>query len=258
MNIFDLTGKRVVLFGGAGYLGSATACALLDLGASLVVADIFPEHTKKNTAELEANPRCKLIPCDLNDAAQIRAAYDACEKAFGGMDTLINMATYGSSNSIEKMTDEEWATGIEGTLNTTFRTIREAIPYLAKNEKSSIVNTASMYGIVSPDPRIYGDSGQNNPPNYGAAKAAVLQLTRYCAGHLAAKGIRVNSVTPGPFPDERKLPPEEFLKQLENKTMLGRVGRRNEIAGAYCYLVSDAASFTTGANITVDGGWTAW
>ncbi len=258
MNIFDLSGKYAVVFGGGGYLGSATVRAMLDLGAKVVVADSFPEFAKNNIVQFEGDPNCVLFKCDISDTSQVRGAYDKCVEAFGGFNSLINLATFGASNSIDKMTDEEWSTGIEGTLNTTFRAIREAIPYFEKNEQSCIVNTGSMYGMVSPDYRIYGNSGQNNPPNYGAAKAAVIQLTKYCAGHLAPKGIRVNSVTPGPFPDHRKLPPEEFLRELSNKTMLGRVGTNKEIAGAFCYLISDSATFTTGANIVVDGGWTSW
>lgn len=258
MSVFDLSGKNIVLFGGAGYLGSATAAALLEQGASLVVADMFPAHSKENTAPFADHPRCLLFPCDMRDKAQVQAAYTACAQTFGPMGTLINMVAFGAAENLEDMTDEAWNLGIEGSLNTTFRAIREAVPHLADQPGSSIVNTSSMYGMVSPDPRIYGDSGQNNPANYGAAKAGVLMLTKYCAAHLAPKGIRANCVTPGPFPDDVKLPPADFLRQLEQKTMLGRVGRREEIAGAYCYLVSDAASFTTGANIVVDGGWTAW
>lgn len=259
MSIFDLSEKKIAFFGGAGYLGSATVSALLELGASVVVADLFPPHTKKNIAAFEEHPRCVFQSCDMRDVSQIRAVYEACVRSFGGMNVMVNTATFGGPPvSVEQMTDDEWALGIEGSLNTAFRAIREATPFLEKNKQSCIVNTASMYGMVSPDPRIYGDSGQNNPANYGAAKAGVLMLTKYCAAHLAPKGIRVNCVTPGPFPDERKLPPKAFLHQLEGKTMLGRVGKRQEIAGAYCYLASDASSFTTGANIVVDGGWTAW
>ena len=258
MNIFDLSEKRIVIFGGGGYLGSATAKAMLELGAKVVIADFFPEHTKNNTAQFENNPNCVLFRCDMHDAAQIRAAYDMCIQAFGSFNTLVNMVAAGPAKPIDRMTDEEWTEGLEGTLNSTFRSIREAVPYFERNKGGVIVNTGSMYGMVSPDYKIYGASGQNNPANYGAAKAAVIMLTKYCAGHLAPKGIRTNCVTPGPFPDDRKLPPEEFLRELSNKTMLGRVGKNSEIAGAYCYLVSDAATFTTGANIVVDGGWTAW
>lgn len=258
MGIFDLSGKQAVVFGGAGYLGAATVRALIELGAKVVIADMFPPYARANVAGLADDPHCALVTCDLRDAAQIRAAYDTCVERFGGFNTMINMATFGASNSIENMTDEEWATGIEGSLNSAFRALREAIPYLTRSGNGCIVNTGSMYGVVSPDYRIYGESGQNNPANYGAGKAAVIQLTRYAAAHLAPKNIRVNSVTPGPFPDDRKLPPVEFLQKLSEKTMLGRVGKSGEIAGAYCYLVSDAASFTTGHNLVVDGGWTTW
>lgn len=257
--LFDLSEKKAVVFGGAGYLGYAASIALLELGAKVVVADTFPPYTKENAAKLEKHPNCTLIPCDLGDSSQIRAAYDGCAKAYGGFNTLVNMVGGGPANNLEKMTDDEWSSGLEISLNTTFRAIREAVPYLETSPNgSSIVNTGSMYGMVSPDYRIYSTSGQNNPANYGAAKAAVIMLTKYCAGHLAPKKIRVNCVTPGPFPDERKLPPEDFLNNLSQKTMLGRVGVSREIAGAYCYLVSDAASFTTGINLVVDGGWTAW
>ena len=257
MGIFDLSNKRAVVFGGAGYLGAATVRALLELGAKVIVADMFPPYAKENAAGLEGE-NCRLVPCDLRDAAAIRGAFDACVAAFGGCNVMINLATFGAANALERMTDEEWAAGIEGTLNCSFRALRESIPYLEKSGNGCIVNTGSMYGVVSPDYRIYGESGQNNPPNYGAAKAGVIMLTKYAAAHLAPKHIRVNSVTPGPFPDDRKLPPEEFLNKLSEKTMLGRVGKASEIAGAFCYLVSDAASFTTGANLVVDGGWTAW
>jgi gluconate 5-dehydrogenase len=115
-----------------------------------------------------------------------------------------------------------------------------------------------MYGIVSPDYRIYGKSGQNNPAVYGMGKAAVMSLTRYAAAHLAPMNIRVNCVSPGPVPEPSKNPPEEFMEQLAGKTMLGRVGKSEDIAGAFVYLLSDAASFVAGECICVDGGWTKW
>jgi len=261
MSIFSLSEKCVVAFGGAGYLGAASVEAMLDLGASVLVADRFPDYTQEHTRRLTAYPNCRLFSCDAGRPEDIRAAFDACVSAFGRVTSVVNFIAFGppgGSKPLEECDDELFRIGLEGTAGVMFRVLREAVPYLAGNESSSIVNTSSMYGLVSPDPYIYGTSGQNNPVYYGAGKAAVAQLTRYAAGHLAKKGIRVNTVTPGPFPDARKLPPQEFLDELSKKTMLGRIGTSAEIAGAYCYLISDAASFVTGSNIVVDGGWTAW
>lgn len=257
-NIFSMEGKKVVVFGGSGYLGSASVKAMIDLGAKVVVADKFPEYTKDHADELAKLPNCVLFECDITDTNSVRAAYDKCVSAFGGFNAMANLVSFGYMASIDKMTDEQFRLGVEGNLTHQFRAIREAIPYFEKIGGGAIVTTGSMYGVVSPDPRIYGNSGQNNPCNYGPNKAGVIQLTRYAAGHLADKNIRVNCVIPGPFPDSRKLPPEAFLKELSNKTMIGRVGRSEEIAGAFCFLLSEASTFMTGSAVTVDGGWTAW
>jgi len=257
-NIFSLENKKVVVFGGAGYLGSAAVKAMVDLGAKVVVADMFPDFDTARASELAKLPNVTLFPCDVNSSEQIRAAYDKCIEVYGSFNAMVNLVFFGAPANIEVMTDEQFEIGVRGCVTHQFRAIREAIPYFEKAGGGSIVTTGSMYGVVSPDPRIYGTSGQNNPCNYGPTKAAVIQLTRYAAGHLADKNIRVNCVIPGPFPEDKFLPPEEFLRELSNKTMLGRVGKSPEIAGAFCYLVSDAASFCTGSAVTVDGGWTAW
>jgi len=115
-----------------------------------------------------------------------------------------------------------------------------------------------MYGVVSPDPRIYGDSGYDNPPNYGAGKAAIIQFTRYAACHLAAKGIRVNAISPGPFPNPKVQENKWFISNLKNKVPLGRIGQPGDLKGAVVFLASEGSSYITGQNIVVDGGWTVW
>jgi NAD(P)-dependent dehydrogenase (short-subunit alcohol dehydrogenase family) len=120
-------------------------------------------------------------------------------------------------------------------------------------------DVASMYGTVSPDPRIYGASGSNNPPFYGAAKAGLIQLTRYLACHLAASNIRVNSVSPGAFPpDSIRRNQPDFHAELCAKTPLGRIGVPREVAEPIVFLLGAAASYITGANLPIDGGWTVW
>jgi NAD(P)-dependent dehydrogenase (short-subunit alcohol dehydrogenase family) len=124
---------------------------------------------------------------------------------------------------------------------------------------ASVVNIASMYGSVSPDPSIYGTSGANNPPSYGAAKAGLIQFTKYAACHLAAEGIRVNCISPGPFPAKRYLDQDpEFKGRLQKKVPMGRTGDPQELQGPLLFLASDASSYVTGINLPVDGGWTAW
>lgn len=256
--LFSMADKVVVITGGSGYLGSALTEGFLAQDARVIVADLARTEEQLAALQEKAGGRLRFVACDIAQTDSIRAMLKESAAIWGQIDVLINCATYGALNPIEKMTDEEWNRGLDGAVGTAFRCTREVIPYFTKQGGGAIVNFASMYGMVSPDPRIYGTSGQNNPVNYGAGKAAVIQLTRYCAAHLADRNIRVNSVTPGPFPNDVKGPPQAFLDELCKKTMLGRVGKPREIVGAVIYLASDAASFTTGANIVVDGGWTAW
>jgi NAD(P)-dependent dehydrogenase (short-subunit alcohol dehydrogenase family) len=116
-----------------------------------------------------------------------------------------------------------------------------------------------MYGMVSPDPSIYRDSGKNNPAHYGATKAGMIQLTRYLACHLSPGRVRVNCVSPGPFPDTDVDPGiPEFYDKLAAKVPMGRSGNPEEAAGPVVFLLSEAASYVNGANLAVDGGWTAW
>lgn len=121
-----------------------------------------------------------------------------------------------------------------------------------------IVNFSSIQGIVPVDPGIFGDSGLNTPANYVSGKAGVIQFTRYSAINLANKGIRVNCITPGSFPNPKELENSGFIRELNGQTILGRVGRPEEIVGAVILLASEASSYMTGANVVVDGGWTAW
>jgi gluconate 5-dehydrogenase len=129
---------------------------------------------------------------------------------------------------------------------------------MLKKTKGVIINTTSMYGHVAPDHRIYDGIEFANPPSYGAAKAGVLQLTKYLASFLSPHGIRVNAVSPGPFPFLETLKNKEFKESLESKNMLGRVGEPDDLKGAFALLASDASKYMTGQNICVDGGWTAW
>ena len=257
--LFSLQNKNVVLTGGCGNLGRVMARHLLDYGANLFIADVI------DTPIPELDGTVHYLKCDLSNTESIRWMFEKVVEIGGSLDVLINNAAYGGGAGGKKMTktrmedfdDETWAYGLDGTVGVTFRCIRESLPFFRKNGHGSIVNIASMYGIVAPDHSIYGDTGNNSPVTYGAGKAGVVQLTKYTASYVAKDGIRVNSITPGPFPKVSATDPT-LLKILQGKTMLGRTGDPNELAGALILLCSDASSFMTGANIVVDGGWTAW
>lgn len=258
--IFSLTNKVVVLTGGSGYLGSAVVSGLLELGAIVASIDTapFPPSVKLTCPE-----NLHEFMCDLSNTASITTTFASISERLGTIDALVNCAVYGAGygpkdTAFESITDEIFSIGVDGALGSVFRVTRAVLPYMSKERGGSIVNFGSMYGVVSPDPRIYGQSGQNNPPAYGAGKAAVIQLTRYCAAHLAEKNIRVNCIIPGPFPRLDRINDPNFLKHLEGKTMLGRVGSPKEIVGPVALLCSSASSFMTGTSVTVDGGWTAW
>ncbi|WP_116777677.1 SDR family oxidoreductase, partial [Bacillus thuringiensis] len=174
------------------------------------------------------------------------------------IDILINNAYFGAGKTIEEMTESEWETGIDGSINNVFRVTKKALQYMLPKNKGNIINISSMYGVVSPDPSIYGDSGFNNPPNYGAGKAAIIQFTRYLACHYGLKGIRANSISPGPFPNTEVQKNKEFIRNLKKKTALGRIGNPQELQGLIVFLASNASSYVTGQNICIDGGWTSW
>jgi len=256
--IFSLEGKNIVLTGGLGNLGRVMAKYLVEYGASLYL----PVRTDRIIEGLDGNVH--YIKCDLSQTQSVRMMFEQVKSLGGSLDVLVNNAAYGGgaggkpslAKRLEDFDDEKWMLGLDGTAGVTFRCIREAIPYF--EGKGSVVNIASMYGIVSPDHLIYGDTGANSPVPYGAGKAAIIQLTRYCASYLAKDGIRVNCISPGPFPATGPETNMEFMKKLCAKTMLGRTGAAHELAGPLLLLASDASSFMTGSNIVVDGGWTAW
>ena len=256
--LFDMTGKICVVMGGIGYLGSECVKALKDFGATVVSADLRLEEDRWENAAHVAD---LYLACDVSSTESIRQTFQTVANRYGRIDVLVNSASYGAGfgkgSQLEYMDDDVFYKGVDGTVGVVFRTMREVTPHM-KAHGGSIINFGSMYGIVAPDLRIYGDNPQKQPPNYGAGKGGVDQITRYAASALSEYGIRVNAVTPGPFPHPTNQTDVEFNKKLENKTMMGRFGQNYEIAGPVLLLASDASSFMTGSNICVDGGWTAW
>jgi len=195
--------------------------------------------------------------CDIKDGDSMLKAIESVLDKEKRIDAIINNAFYVEGNNPEELDNTQWNISIDGTLNTLFRSIRAIVPVFRKMKGGSIINVSSMYGLVAPDFDVYdGLSQLLSPPHYGAGKAGVIQLTKYYASYLGKEGIRVNCISPGPFPSYTVQQNKEFIKRLEKKTALHRIGLPEEIGGIFTFLVSDASSFVTGQNFIVDGGWT--
>lgn len=259
-DLFSLAGKNIVVTGGTGHLGTAICEGLANCGANVMIVSRNEEKCRDLASQLNLkyNVNCQGYEMDISDSHSISHTFEKIVSYSHTIDVLVNNAYYGASGSIEQMTEQEWVLGIDGTINSVFRTTKVALPYMLLQNQGNIINISSMYGVVSPDPSIYGDSGFNSPPNYGAGKAAVLQFTRYIACHYGVKGIRANCISPGPFPDERVQQNKEFVQNLIKKTALGRIGKPADLQGVVVFLASNASSYVTGQNICVDGGWTSW
>jgi NAD(P)-dependent dehydrogenase (short-subunit alcohol dehydrogenase family) len=215
--------------------------------------------------ELELDSRSSFaVAFDVGDPEQCRGAVAQVANRIDKLDGIVNCAHSGRIGTVETARDEDFDSACRQNLTGPFAIVQAALPLLREAGRrlvggASVVNVASMYGRVSPDPRIYGTSGKNSPPYYGSAKAGLIQLTRYLAIHLGPDRIRVNSVSPGPFPPSSIAQTNpEFHTRLCEKTPLGRIGVADELVGPVLFLLSDAASFVTGADLAVDGGWTAW
>jgi gluconate 5-dehydrogenase len=256
-NIFDIKNKTVLITGGYGYLGSGISKALIDLDALVIVLGRDEEKGHKLSNEVSYKENIFFYKCDVSDYNNIKSVFEKIKKEQDTIDILINNASYGSSKKFEEFEEEEWKNGIDGTINNYFRVTKSFLPLL-KKPGAKIINIASMYGMVSPDPKIYGNSGFDNPANYGAGKAAIIQFTKYLAVHLAKDGINVNCISPGPFPSKKVQENKKFIEQLNSKVPLNRIGQPNELIGAVLLLASDASSYINGHNLVVDGGWTIW
>jgi NAD(P)-dependent dehydrogenase (short-subunit alcohol dehydrogenase family) len=257
---FRLEGRTALVTGAAGYLGSAMVAALAEAGAALYLNGRNPGPLEAQRDALRARGHeAEILPFDIMDGAARAEALSRLAR----LDVLVNNAYTGRPGTIAMATAEDFAKAFESGVTAAFDFTRQSLPALRTAVRAaggaSVINISSMYGHVSPDPRLYGESGLNSAPWYGAAKGGLLQLTRYMACHLAPERIRVNAISPGPFPRTQiSAGQSDFVERLSQKVPMGRIGQAEEIAGPLLFLASDAASYVTGINLPVDGGWTAW
>lgn len=262
--LFRLDGRVAFVSGAGGHLGRSIVAALAEAGATVVANGRTPEKLDRLKSALAGDGHhIETMAFDVTEIAAVDRNFSEITARHGSLDVLINNAYAGEPGSVASTTAEDFERAYEVAVTGAFNCVKAASPALRAaveaNGDASVINVASMYGSVSPDPRVYGDTGLDNPPYYGAAKGGLIQLGRYLACHLAVERIRVNTISPGPFPRQSIVEASpKFSANLCAKVPLNRLGEPDDLKGAVLFLASSASAYVTGINLPVDGGWTAW
>jgi NAD(P)-dependent dehydrogenase (short-subunit alcohol dehydrogenase family) len=259
--LFGLEGQTAVVAGGAGRIGRALCQALAEAGAKVCVLDIDRAAATQLAERIsrETGQQAIVTIADCTQPAELERAVREIAQQLGSPQILVNAAQFRGagfySSTVEDYPLEAWNKVLEVNLTGVMLTCQAFGRAMAAAGGGRIVNLASTYGVVSSDPRIYGESGVNSPVSYAASKAGVINLTRYLAVHWRDKQIRVNCLVPGGVFDNQA---DEFVAAYCQRTPLGRMARPEDYQGAVLFMASPASDYMTGAVVTVDGGWTAW
>lgn len=269
-NLFNVEGKIVVLTGGLGQLGWQFASILLEQGAYVAIFDIKASTEGAANWKLDdrAANRCRLFQIDVTDRASLENGLHEVQGIWGVPHALINNAALDSppnasvewNGPFETYSEQMWDAVVNVNLKGVFLCSQVIGGAMAKAGRGSIVNICSIYGVVSPDQRIYeyrhtSECGFYKPASYSATKGALVNLTRYLATYWAKQGVRVNTLTLGGVFNHQD---PQFLENYCTRVPLGRMAHESEYNGAILFLLSDASSYMTGSNLIIDGGWTAW
>jgi len=271
MNKFCLNDRTALVTGGAGLLGRQFSRALGEAGARVVVADLDLDAAQTYAQHLVADGiQAMAIAVDVTDPDSVSGMVECAAAEFGSLDVLVNSAALDpkfdpenldaqSANAFETYPLETWKNAMDVNLTGLFLACQAAAKQMLTQDYGGvIINICSIYGLVGPDQRLYErpeGPRQYKPVYYTVSKAGVLGLTRYLATYYAGKPIRVNALTPGGVFNQHD---DAFLKSYAARTVMGRMADPDEMSGAIVFLASDASSYMTGANLIVDGGWTAW
>ncbi len=270
--MFDLTGRVAVVTGGPGLLGKQFCKTLAEAGAVVVVVDVNGEGASMVAEDLKQDGYQALaVPTDIREPDSVQKMVETTLKTFGRLDILVNSAALDPKfdpqalaarstplGSFEDYPLESWKQALDVNLTGMFLCCQAAVRPMLAQGKGVIINICSTYGLVGPDQRIYQRDGKQTsykPVYYTVTKAGVLGMTHYLSTYYAGKDIRVNALTPGGVYNGHD---DVFLKAYSARAVMGRMAKQYEMNGAILFLASDASSYMTGANLVVDGGWTAW
>jgi NAD(P)-dependent dehydrogenase (short-subunit alcohol dehydrogenase family) len=274
LDLFNLSGRVAIITGGVGLLGAQFCRTLAQAGAKVVVADINQLAGEGLARDLVAEGYPAIaVRTDVTDPVSVQEMVAAAVKAFDRLDILVNSAaldpkfdpqqvanelTHFGSGAFEDFPLAAWEQALAVNLTGAFLCCQAGVQPMLKQGGGVIVNLSSIYGLTGPDQRVYQQPGQPpryKPVYYSVTKAGILGLTRYLATYYAGRNIRANALTPGGVYNGHE---DSFVQAYSARAVLGRMAEKDEMNGALLFLASDASAYMTGANLVVDGGWTAW
>jgi len=270
MKEFDLTGQVAIVTGALGLIGRNHCLALAEAGAHVVVVDLNGEKSQAFAGEIsQSYPEALGIGLDITNKEAVEASKKLILDKFGRIDVLVNNAAINDmfenptaaaeQSKFENYPLDLFEKSLQVNVTGSFLCAQVYGAYMAGQGKGSIINVASTYGMVGPDQSIYkqpdGTQSFYKSAAYPVTKGAIINFTRFLAAYWGPKGVRVNTLSPGGVENNQD---EYFLKNYSNRTPLGRMAQSTDYKGAVVFLASDASSYMTGANLVVDGGWTAW
>lgn len=241
----QLEGKTAIVTGGSSGIGRAIAAAFVDEGADVVIAN----RTESEGVAVADELGCTYVQTDVREFDQVEALVETTVEEHGTLDVMVNNAGVASETPVEEMDLDEWQTVVQTDLDGVMHGTKAALAHLEETD-GCIVNTASIYGLV----------GGKGAAAYSAAKGGVVNFTQQVAVDYADDGVRVNSVCPGfvetPMTEDL-LDTDRFYNYVRDNTPMNRPAQPEEIAPLVVFLASDGARYVTGANVPIDGGWTA-
>jgi gluconate 5-dehydrogenase len=258
--MFNLSGRKALVTGACGWLVQSMCRALAEAGASVVCAEI-PKMKEKAQEVAKSLPvvgdaKHYVTELDYMDPKSIDNCIADAVKQAGQVDILVNSGYERVTSDWTGVTGEQFTRQLANATGVFLlcRAFREHV--IQRGGKGSIINIGSMYGLVGSYPDAYAGVSMASPVAYHCLKGGILSMSRHLAVYWVGDGVRVNVLTPGPFPAPNVKP--EMVQRLSSKSPMKRMGKPSELKGALVFLASDASSYVTGANLIVDGGWTAW
>lgn len=258
--MFRLDNKSVLITGASGHIGSEVAYGLAMCGAHVYINSRNFSKCENIVSKIKEDGGLASVACfDITNIDEVKNFSTSIDC----LDILVNNASGARLGTVETAEPADYMSCYNVNVISSANLVKTLLPHfrrsVLKNGYASIINIASMYGMVSPDKRIYNSPQDTNPPHYGSAKAALIQWTKYAACEFAKENIRVNSISPGPFPSAlvQKNNPQ-LVEKIISKVPMNRIGAPNELVGSVVFFASSASSYVTGINLPVDGGWTAW